>query len=83
MIYKERERHEDVEEPDRPAFAGIGGGWRGADDERGGVRRIGPAAPWEYKLQGAATPVMEQITWFQNVLFWLITIITLFVLCCW
>jgi cytochrome c oxidase subunit 2 len=41
---------------------------------------LGQPAPWEYKLQGAATPVMEQITWFHNVLFWLITIITLFVL---
>jgi len=41
---------------------------------------MGQPAPWEYKLQEAATPVMEQITWFHNVLFWLITIITLFVL---
>ena len=41
---------------------------------------LGQPAPWEYKLQEAATPVMEQITWFHNVLFWLITIITLFVL---
>src|SRR6266436_613629 len=41
---------------------------------------MGQPAPWEYRLQEAATPVMEQITWFHNVLFWLITIITLFVL---
>jgi cytochrome c oxidase subunit II len=41
---------------------------------------LGQPAPWEYKLQEAATPVMEQITWFHDVLFWLITIITLFVL---
>jgi cytochrome c oxidase subunit 2 len=37
-------------------------------------------APWEYKLQEAATPVMENITWFHNFLLWLITAITLFVL---
>jgi cytochrome c oxidase subunit 2 len=41
---------------------------------------LGQPAPWEYKLQEAATPVMEQIVWFHNLLFWLITIITLFVL---
>src|ERR1700704_5395805 len=41
---------------------------------------LGQPAPWEYTLQEAATPVMENITWFHNFLFWLITIITLFVL---
>jgi len=41
---------------------------------------LGQPAPWEYKLQEAATPVMEQIVWFHNILFWLITVITLFVL---
>jgi cytochrome c oxidase subunit 2 len=41
---------------------------------------LGQPAPWEYKLQEAATPVMEQITWFHNWLLWIITIITLFVL---
>jgi cytochrome c oxidase subunit II len=41
---------------------------------------LGQPAPWEYRLQEAATPVMENITWFHNFLFWLITIITLFVL---
>ncbi len=41
---------------------------------------LGQPAPWEYKLQEAATPVMEQITWFHNALLWIITIITLFVL---
>jgi cytochrome c oxidase subunit II len=41
---------------------------------------LGQPAPWEYKLQEAATPVMENITWFHNFLLWLITIITLFVL---
>jgi cytochrome c oxidase subunit II len=36
--------------------------------------------PWKYGLQAAATPVMEDIAWFHNILFWLITVITLFVL---
>jgi cytochrome c oxidase subunit II len=36
--------------------------------------------PWKYGLQEAATPVMEDIAWFHNLLFWIITIITLFVL---
>jgi cytochrome c oxidase subunit 2 len=41
---------------------------------------LGQPAPWEFKLQGAATEVMENITWFHNLLFVLITVITLFVL---
>jgi cytochrome c oxidase subunit 2 len=41
---------------------------------------LGQPAPWEYKLQEAATPVMENLTWFHNFLFVLITVITLFVL---
>jgi len=45
----------------------------------------GPAAaqqprPWELGLQPAATPQMEQITSFHNLLLWVITLITLFVL---
>ena len=36
--------------------------------------------PWKYGLQEAATPVMEDIAWFHNILFWIITVITLFVL---
>ncbi|BAM86758.1 cytochrome c oxidase, subunit II [Bradyrhizobium oligotrophicum S58] len=40
----------------------------------------GQPAPWEYKLQEAATPVMENITWFHGLLLTIITIITLFVL---
>jgi cytochrome c oxidase subunit 2 len=39
----------------------------------------GQPAPWEMKLQEAASPVMENITWFHNYLLWLITAITLFV----
>jgi len=41
---------------------------------------LGQPAPWEFKLQGAATPVMEDITWFHNWLLAIITVITLFVL---
>ncbi|MGB9115912.1 cytochrome c oxidase subunit II [Bradyrhizobium sp.] len=41
---------------------------------------LGQPAPWEYKLQEAATPVMENIITFHNLLLWIITIITLFVL---
>src|SRR5580658_7434437 len=41
---------------------------------------LGQPAPWEYKLQGSATPVMDNITSFHNFLFVLITVITLFVL---
>jgi len=41
---------------------------------------LGQPAPWEFKLQEAATPVMENITWFHNFLLVLITVITLFVL---
>ena len=29
---------------------------------------LGQPAPWEFKLQGSATPVMDNITWFHNLL---------------
>jgi len=41
---------------------------------------LGQPAPWEFGLQGSASPVMDTITWFHNFLFVLITCITLFVL---
>ena len=41
---------------------------------------LGQPAPWEYKLQQSASPVMDNITWFHNFLSVLITVITLFVL---
>ena len=41
---------------------------------------LGQPAPWEYKLQEAATPVMENIIWFHSLLLTIITVITLFVL---
>jgi cytochrome c oxidase subunit 2 len=47
---------------------------------RSAFAELGQPAPWEFKLQGSATPVMDNITWFHNFLFVLITCITLFVL---
>ena len=41
---------------------------------------LGQPAPWEYELQGSASPVMDTITSFHTILLWIITIITLFVL---
>ena len=41
---------------------------------------LGQPAPWEYKLQGSATQVMDDITTFHNWLLITITLITLFVL---
>jgi cytochrome c oxidase subunit 2 len=41
---------------------------------------LGQPAPWEYKLQGSASPVMDNISSFHTILLWIITIITLFVL---
>src|SRR6266567_5641148 len=42
-LSRERERHEDVEGPDRPAVAGISGGGHGPCRRRNGFRRIGAA----------------------------------------
>jgi cytochrome c oxidase subunit II len=41
---------------------------------------LGQPAPWEYKLQESGSVVMDNISWFHNVLLVIITIITLFVL---
>ena len=41
---------------------------------------LGQPAPWEWKLQEAASPVMDKITSFHTILTVLITVITLFVL---
>ena len=46
----------------------------------GGMAFAAQPAPWEITLQEAVTPVMENIVWFHNFLFVLITLITLFVL---
>jgi cytochrome c oxidase subunit 2 len=41
---------------------------------------LGQPAPWEYRLQASATPVMDNIMWFHDWLLVIITMITLFVL---
>jgi cytochrome c oxidase subunit 2 len=41
---------------------------------------LGQPAPWEYRLQQSASPVMDQIVWFHGVLLVIITLITLLVL---
>ncbi len=41
---------------------------------------IGQPSPWQLGLQQAATPVMENITWFHDFLLYIITAITVFVL---
>jgi len=46
----------------------------------GGTAFAAQPQPWEMTLQPAASPVMENIVWFHNFLFVLITLITLFVL---
>jgi cytochrome c oxidase subunit 2 len=44
------------------------------------LAEMGQPAPWEFKLQEAGSPVMENITSFHNLLLAIITVITLFVL---
>jgi cytochrome c oxidase subunit II len=48
----------------------------------GGVAHagLGQPTPWEIGLQQAATPVMEDIVWFHDILLWIIAAIALFVL---
>jgi len=41
---------------------------------------LGQPSPWQIKFQEAATPIMEQITWFHDFLLVIITLITVFVL---
>src|ERR1700761_202546 len=41
---------------------------------------LGQPSPWEWTMQPSGSPVMDNITWFHNVLLVIITIITLFVL---
>lgn len=41
---------------------------------------LGQPKPWEWTLQESGSPVMDNIVWFHNFLFVLITLITLFVL---
>jgi cytochrome c oxidase subunit 2 len=41
---------------------------------------LGQPSPWQMGLQQPATPVMENIIWFHNLLLWIITAIAAFVL---
>jgi cytochrome c oxidase subunit 2 len=41
---------------------------------------LGQPSPWELGLQDSASPVMDDIAWFHNILLWLIAAIALFVL---
>ena len=40
----------------------------------------GQPSPWQLGLQGAASPIMEDVVWFHDFLLWIIAAITLFVL---
>ena len=40
----------------------------------------GQYAPWQLGMQGAVTPIAADIEWFHNILMWIITLITVFVL---
>src|ERR1700682_5711011 len=51
-LSRERERHEDVEGPDRPAVAGVSGGRHGACGRRGGICRIGGGGAGGIKAAG-------------------------------
>jgi cytochrome c oxidase subunit 2 len=44
------------------------------------AERVGAASPWQMGFQEAATPIMEQVTQFHNLLLVIITGITIFVL---
>jgi cytochrome c oxidase subunit 2 len=44
------------------------------------LAETGQPAPWQLGLQPAATPVMVDIVWFHDLLLWIISAITLFVL---
>jgi cytochrome c oxidase subunit 2 len=44
------------------------------------LAQTGQPHPWQFGLQGAASPVMEDIIWFHDFLLYLISAITLFVL---
>ena len=41
---------------------------------------LAASEPWQFGLQDAASPIMERIQSFHSLLFWIITLITLFVL---
>jgi cytochrome c oxidase subunit II len=41
---------------------------------------LGQPSPWQIGLQESGSPVMDDVIWFHNIVFWIITVITLFVL---
>src|SRR6185295_6018930 len=41
---------------------------------------LGQPSPWQMNFQQSATPTMDDIVWFHNLLLWIIAVITLFVL---
>ena len=41
---------------------------------------MGQPTPWQMDLQDAATPIMQDIAWFHNILLWIIGVISAFVL---
>jgi cytochrome c oxidase subunit II len=48
--------------------------------DRAAFAGLGQATPWQIGLQDAASPVMEWVNWFHNVVLVIVTLITLFVL---
>jgi cytochrome c oxidase subunit 2 len=51
-------------------LAGAGAAWAG----------LGQPSPWQFGFQQSATPVMDNIVWFHDILLWVVTAITAFVL---
>lgn len=41
---------------------------------------LGQATPWQIGLQESATPVMDDVVWLHSFVFWIVTVITVFVL---
>ena len=63
----------------RAGLAGLLAGLTGLVVSAGMAQAAQPE-PWRLTLQDAVTPVMSDIVWFHNILLWVITSITLFVL---
>src|SRR3954454_18823965 len=51
-------------------LGGAGAAWAG----------LGQPSPWQLGFQQSATPVMDNIVWFHDILLWIITAISAFVL---
>ncbi|MSO84631.1 MAG: cytochrome c oxidase subunit II [Rhodospirillales bacterium] len=61
-------------------FAWIGAGAAALAPAGSGPALAAQPLPWQISFQPAASPVMEQIQWFHDFLFWIIVAIALFVL---